>query len=52
MCGRSRMFGEQVKVKSRARRVRPEYCMARQDVALVSVKLSKLVPKKYGNTTA
>ena len=38
--------------KSRATRARPDHCMAKQDVALVSLKLTKLVLKKYGNTVA
>ena len=38
--------------KSRARRARLEQCMAKQDVALVSLKLTKLVLNKYGNTVA
>ena len=36
--------------KSRARRARPENCMTRQNGVLVSVKLTKLVLSKYGNT--
>ena len=38
--------------KSRARRARPEHRMAKQDVALVSLKLIRLVLRKYGNTVA